>query len=71
MDSSVVAFGTLRRGLARVPVTLRRRMLKDTVRKPHTGHCWEVQKTDVEKILAEPYQAYVQASDRWSPKFRH
>ncbi|XP_062396996.1 inter-alpha-trypsin inhibitor heavy chain H6-like [Sardina pilchardus] len=54
-----LAFGTLQRGDAQVPVTLRRKMMKDTVRKPHAGHCWEVGKADVDKILAKPYRAYV------------
>lgn len=70
-DGSVLGLGTLRRGTARVPVTLKRKKLKDTVRKPHAGLCWEVQKADVAKILAQPYEAYIQHSDRLSPKFMH
>ncbi|KAG5281748.1 hypothetical protein AALO_G00048380 [Alosa alosa] len=58
--SAPLAFGTLQRGEAQVPVTLKRKMIKDTVRKPHAGLCWEVSQANVDKILAKPYQAYVQ-----------
>ncbi|XP_031422757.1 inter-alpha-trypsin inhibitor heavy chain H6 isoform X2 [Clupea harengus] len=62
-DASTLTFGMLQRGTAQVPVTLRRKMMKDTVRKRHTGLCWEVGKDDVEKILAKPYRAYIRDTD--------
>ncbi|XP_030623637.1 inter-alpha-trypsin inhibitor heavy chain H6-like [Chanos chanos] len=58
--TDALAEGVLRRGTVQVPVTLRRKNIKDTVWKRHPEHCWEVARADVDKILLQPYQSYIQ-----------
>ncbi|XP_019720624.1 inter-alpha-trypsin inhibitor heavy chain H6 isoform X2 [Hippocampus comes] len=51
--------GVLRRGTQLLRVTLQDKMLKDTLLRRHVEQCWVVPKSEVERLLGQPYARYV------------
>ncbi|XP_077369388.1 inter-alpha-trypsin inhibitor heavy chain H6 isoform X2 [Festucalex cinctus] len=58
-EDGTLARGVLRRGSQLLPVTLQDKMLKDSLLRRHVQQCWVVPKSEVERLLGQPYASYV------------
>ncbi|XP_049611244.1 inter-alpha-trypsin inhibitor heavy chain H6 isoform X1 [Syngnathus scovelli] len=58
-NDGTLARGVLRRGSQLLPVTLQDKMLKDTLLRRHAEQCWVVPKSEVERLLGQPYASFV------------
>ncbi|XP_077426169.1 inter-alpha-trypsin inhibitor heavy chain H6 isoform X2 [Vanacampus margaritifer] len=58
-EDGTMARGVLRRGSQLLPVTLQDKMLKESLLRRHVQQCWVVPKSEVERLLGQPYASYV------------